>query len=613
MSKLKKNLSQFTKKIRKSFRLGSKMEIKPVKPPPVIAEQTDLDKKLVFSLAKQRFPSWQQLQYLPQYLTKKQKIIIRLLLAIIIGSLAFLTVRFYQRHVVYLPKMGGTYSEALVGQPEYINPVLSQNDVDRDISKLVYSGLFKYDENFDLVPDLADRYEISEDKKVYTVYLRSDIIWHNDNSLMADDVIYTLETIKDPDYNSPYYSSFAGVDIERVDDYTVKFTLSEPFSPFLSTLTMGILPAHIWSDMTATNFKMAEYNTKPVGSGLYQFKELTKDRSGKIKSYVIDRNENYYGTKANIDKITFKFYDDFESAITAVKGRNIDGISYIPKDLKESLDKNQDTITYPLQLPQYTAVFFNQKNALLKSKELKQALAYATDRNKIIAEALNNQGQAIHAPILEGFFGYHSGIKKYEFNPTKAAEVLDEQGWKIPEEGGLRQKDGNELKFSLTTVDQVEYLKTANILRENWEDINIGIELKIMNPARVDKEIIKNKNYETFLYGEILGFDPDPYPFWHSSQSLGSGLNLSNYYNKDVDLLLEEARQTENHDQRTQKYIDFQNIIIEEMPALFLYSPSYDYGVDKKVKGIDLTRITIPSDRFNGIEGWYIKTRLDWE
>ena len=134
-----------------------------------------------------------------------------------------------------------------------------------------------------------------------------------------------------------------------------------------------------------------------------------------------------------------------------------------------------------------------------------------------------------------------------------------------------------------------------------------------MNPARVDKEVIKNRNYEAFLYGEILGFDPDPYPFWHSSQSLGSGLNLSNYYNKDVDQLLEEARQEENHDLRTQKYIDFQDIIVEEMPALFLYSPSYDYGVDKKVKGINLIRITVPSDRFNGIEGWYIKTKLGWE
>lgn len=610
---MKTQFVQFIRRLRDALRERFGIKIKTVEPPSALAERAEWDKKLVFSLAKQRFPRWPQLQYLPRYLSRKEKIIIRLLLAIMLGSLAFLIVRFYQRHVVYLPRPGGTYSEALVGQPTYLNPLLAQNDVDRDITRLVYSGLFKYDEKFELVPDLAERYEISEDKKTYTVFLKPNTKWQNGNALLADDVTYTFETIQDAEFSSPYYTSFRGVTIERVDDRTVKFTLPEPFTPFLSSLTIGILPAHLWSDIPATNFKLAEYNNKPVGSGPYKFQELTKDRAGTIKTYVLIRNNLYYGPKPNIDKIIFKFYGDFESAVATAKNNNVDGVSYLPKDLKASLGKNEKIVVRALNLPQYAAVFFNQKNALLKNKEIKQALAYAVDKQRVLQEALKGQGNIIDAPVLEGFLGYNADVKKYEYNAQKAAEILDGLGWKVPDDGGLRQKDGNELKFSLTTVDQLEYLKTAEILQENWEALHIGIELKIMNPGRVDKEVIRPRNYEAFLYGEILGFDPDPYPFWHSSQSLSGGLNLSNYYNKDVDKLLEEARRIDSAEERAKKYIDFQNIIAEEVPALFLYSPSYDYGVSRKVKGITITRITIPSDRFNGIEGWYIKTKLGWK
>jgi peptide/nickel transport system substrate-binding protein len=250
---------------------------------------------------------------------------------------------------------------------------------------------------------------------------------------------------------------------------------------------------------------------------------------------------------------------------------------------------------------------------LLKIKEVRLALAYATDKNTILSEALKNQGVVIDGPILEGFPGYNPDIKKYGYEPALAGDILDQAGWKIPEGGTTRQKNDTELKFSLTTVDQPEYMKTAELLKNSWEAIGAVIELRIIDPTRVDKEVIKPRNYEAFLYGEIVGADPDPYPFWHSSQMLGGGLNLSNYYNKEVDKLLEEARKMKNSDERIKKYIDFQNILVEDLPAVFLYNPFYDYGVTHKVKGIGQERITIPSDRFNGIEEWYVKTKLGWK
>lgn len=598
--------------IKKPFLKLGKIKIKRIERPASLTEQTDLDKKLVFSLAKKRLPGWKQIQYLPQYLSNKEKLIIRCLLALIIISLGFLVIKFYQRHILYLPQNGGNYIEALIGQPSYINPVLAQSDIDRDLTKLIYSGLFKYNENLEIVPDLADRYEISEDKKTYTIYLKPNILWHNGNSLLADDVLYTFEIIKDAGFNSPYASSFQGVELQRIDDHTISFTLPEPFAPFLSNLTIGILPGHIWNNVGPTNFRLAEYNTKPVGSGPYKFKELTKDKEGTIKSYKIEKNLNYYNDIPYLNEIAFKFYPDFESAINAINNNNVDGVSYLPKNLKDNLT-NKKTLIHEIQLPQYTAVFFNQKNSLFKNEDVNKALSLGTDKTRILNEALQGQGIIVDAPILEGFLGYHPDIEKFNYDPVRAAAVLDEQGWVIPEDGGLRQKDGSTLQFSLTTVDQPEYLKTAEILIENWEAINVGVELKIMNASRVDKEVIKPRNYEAFLYGEILGSDPDPYAFWHSSQSLNGGLNLSSYFNKDVDKLLEEARQTDNNEERAQKYIEFQNLLIADMPAIFLYSSIYEYPVTKKMNGIDTKRISIPSDRFNGVEDWYLNTKLGWE
>ncbi len=590
------------------------LEVKPMPAESVpLALQQDLDKKLVMSLATRRWPDWQQLQYLPQYLSKREKVIIRSLVALAVVALGFLVFRFYQRHVEYVARPGGQYSEALVGQPAYINPLLAQSDVDRDLTHLIYSGLFKYDENLQVVPDLAESYEISEDKKTYTVRLRPGLKWQNGNAIMADDVVYTFETLSDSSFASPLATNFKGVTVQRIDDQTISFALKEPFAPFLSNLTIGILPAHLWSDVSPTNFRLAEYNLKPIGSGPFMFKELTKDKSGSVKSYVIERNLAYNNQQPYLDSIAFKLYPDFESAINALKNNSVTGLSYLPISDRDTLSKNKDVVIHSLRLPQYTAVFFNQKNSLLKTKEIRQALAYAVDRQRIINEAVGGEAFLANGPILEGFLGFNASAKQYSYDSAKAAGMLDAAGWKIPENGGLRQKNGAELRFSLTTVDQPEYLHAANIIQENWEAIGVGVELKILNPNRVNQEIIKPKDYEALLYGEILGADPDPYPFWHSSQAAGSGLNLSAYYNKEADKLLESARQLSDPNERAKQYVDFQNILLEDEPAIFLFSPAYDYPINKKIKGISTELITTPTGRLNAISQWYVKTKLHWK
>ncbi|MFA6391990.1 MAG: ABC transporter substrate-binding protein [Patescibacteria group bacterium] len=579
-----------------------------------------MEKKLVTSLNDKKIPTYRQFKYLPRYFTKKESTIVQIALTVFIISFLFVLVRVYQTVTHVVPQSGGKYTEALVGSPKYINPILSQtNDTDMDIARLVFSGLLKIDSDLKLVNDLAEKYEISEDQKEYTVYLRKDLKFHDGQDLNADDVLFTFESIQDTSYRSPLYLNFSGVGLQRIDDYTVKFVLQEPFTPFLSSLTFGILPEHIWAEISPESAYLAEYNLKPIGSGPFQFNNYTKDKNGNIKSYELKKFESFYDNKPYLDQITFKFYPDPISAMDAAKNKNVDGVSFVANEYKEELQKRNGNIEYhSLRLPQYAAVFFNQKNELLKTKTVREALAYAVDKQSILQNALNGEGEIINGPILPGYVGYNPEIRKYEFNLDEARRILEEDGWKYPDavDGEpaptVRVKDGAELAFAISTINSSEYLATLTIIKQAWESIGVRLEVKEYSTKDIQKRVIKPRAYEALLFGEIVGTDPDPYPFWHSSQSRDPGLNLAVFYNKDIDQLLEEARKTNDEEQRRLKYLHFQNILADEIPAIFLYNPVYTYGLDEKVKGLEGQYISVPSDRFSGILNWFIKTNRRW-
>lgn len=574
------------------------------------SKQLNFDKKLVQSLSSNRIPNWKQIKHVAKFFSSKEKIIIKILSLFIVASVVFLGINLYRNKVIYLPKSGGEYTEGLIGVPMYINPLLSQtNDIDMDISKLVFSSLLKYDKDLNLVEDLAASYQISEDQKEYTFFLRQDVKWHDREMFNADDVIFTFNKILDPEVKSPLLITFQGIILEKIDDYTVKFKLEEPFAPFLSTLTFGILPQHSWNEVASGNFNLAGLNLKPNGTGPFEFKSLVKDKNGNIKSYTLNQNPDFYANKPYLDTIIFKFYPDFQSAVEALKNKNILGISYLPKNLKQEI---QDTKPYhfiSLNLPQYSALFINQKgNKILLDNNIRQAMAYAIDRQKIVAEVLNNEGKIIDSPILEGFIGHNPDVKQYNYNLQKAEEILNSTDWK-KEDDGFRKKDDQVLEITLTTVNKQENQQTAEIIKQNFETIGIKLNIKLVDALVFQSEVIKPRNYQLLLYSEIIGSDPDPFPFWHSSQMEDPGLSLSIFTNKKIDSLLEEARSTADINERAGKYKEFQNLLAQDLVAVFLYNPTYTYVITNKVQGFDLERITNPSDRFINIDEWYIKTK----
>lgn len=611
------------------------------------AQKNNFDKKLVFSLNQSKIPNWSQLKYVSQFLNKREKNIINIGILVILVSLAFLGTRLYIYHIKPVPAFGGIYTENLTGKPQFINPLYSSiNTADSDIASLIYSGLLKKDANSQLVPDLAENFKISKDELVYTFNLKKDVRWHDGEHFNSDDVIFTYQAIGNNEYKSPLKISFDGVRIQKIDEYSVEFSLNEPYAAFLELLTTGIMPAHLWQQIPPNAAHLADSNLKPIGTGPYKFKSLTKDKkTGVIHAYTLEANKNYHNDQPHISEIIFRFSPNFLEGIKALNEGRVEGLDYLPKEYKKDIVSVNSYQFHYLEQPQLTALFFNlAREGVLSKKEIRQALAYALNKEQLIAEDERNFIQIINNSILPIFSDYQNNeIETYSYNPEKAKELLDKEGWKTvevvpapaaaeadqtsednetapaaevaqaPEQeiipGTWRKKGNDLLKIIITTVDQADSLAVAEKIKTAWEVINVQVEVNMVNAEDIQNQTIKSRDYDILLFGIILGADPDQYAFWHSSQIGANGLNLSNYNNKKIDELLEDGRVTSNLELRYEKYNEFQKIISQDVPAIFLLSQKYPYLQTSRVKGFGIQSIIVPADRFNDVTNWYIKTK----
>ncbi|MBI5222445.1 MAG: hypothetical protein HY980_03030 [Candidatus Magasanikbacteria bacterium] len=590
-------------------------------------------------------------------------------------SLGWLGWRFASEHRVQAPVKGGRYVEAVVGSPKFVNPIFaSTNDVDMDIAHLVFSGLMRYDAKHRLVPDLAVNYDLSTDKKIYTFELRHDIVWHDGEPFTARDVRFTIEAIQNAAVNSPLFVSFQGIQVSVVDDYVVRFVLPEPFNQFLSVMTAGILPEHVWFDVPPEQMRFSNLNLQSIGTGPFMFKKLAKDDTGYIYSYELERFDRYFRQPPFLDEFVFQFYPEYEGsagALEVFRGQKVDGLNFVPHALRDKVMRKHVVLHTP-QLPQYTALFFNQDNQpILKDKNARLALAKAVDKEKILQQALKGEGSVIGGPILPGFIGYDADAGEVAHSMEEAGKLLDEKWarvsfedyrqkrkdelWKIwedsqkaasstpdetttstpdetakqkaetdinsqldnelstPQTFYRKDKDGKILELNLVTVKNEEYRKAAEIIAGLWQEVGVKVNMKFYEAKEFSREVLKPRNYDILLYGEIIGDDPDPFPFWHSSQVDYPGLNLSRYVDRNADALIEKARATANEDERAGLYKKFQELLAAELPAVFLYMPTYTYATTDRVNGLGVERISRPADRFADVTGWYVKTSGRWQ
>lgn len=606
--------------------------------------KVNADKNLVYSLASSKIPRREQLKHLFKFLDPREKIIFKIAILILLASLSYLTIGFYNQNLVTLPKSGGVYREGSASYPQSINPLYaSARDIDLDLTRLIYSSLFNYDETGSLQADLVESWQVSADGKEYSFKLKENVKWHNGNILKTEDVVFTFNLIKNPEFRSPLRTSLSGINIEKIDDFNFRLILAESYADLLHLLTFGIMPKFAWENVIPEAAIISELNLKPIGSGPYQFDSLIKSKGGELKEYHLVVNSDYYGLKPYISKVVFKFFPDYNQVLRALNSNEIEGASYLPEDLLSDVLARHSLNFHYLQLPQINSIFFNQsKKDFLKDIKIRQALNYTIDKGELFNEVLSLGETRVDGPILAPDFAKDFGQEVYNLDLDKARELLKEAGFKnivsaevdfaaeeLNAELEAIKKYAQEKNLDKTgswwlsednQILQFRFLVSSNakselvsLLQSNWEAVGIRIIVEQVSNEDLLTKLADN-DFELLFYGQAVDMDPDIAAFWHSSQIGDGSFNITSYKNAEVDTLLIEARQVTNFDERFQKYNKVQEIITNDLPAIFLYSPSYIYVQDKKVRGFSASLISTPSDRFAGVNNWYLRTkkRFSW-
>jgi peptide/nickel transport system substrate-binding protein len=538
-----------------------------------------------------------------QSLSKTERQILIGALFIFFTSFIFWELIDFYKNTELKPAEGGTYTEGLMDQPIAVNPLISVNEADRDIAELVLADLL----------ELAESYQLSDDQKTWNINLKSDLKWSDGEPLTADDVIFTLETIQDPETRSPLYQTWQGVMAERISEKQMRFLLKNPHAFFLDNLkTFKVAPRHIFENIPSANIPLSQYNLEPVGSGPYRFVKYKKRKDGFITDYYLERNPYYAQNRPWIEKFNFKFFSDKQGLLDAFNKKEIDGLSGLSyNDLQELKISHR---VFKINILSYYSVFFNPAiNQTLKDKEVRRAMTLATDKKRIADAVFGGQAMIVSGPILPMIAGYDYSIyKDEEFSQEKAVEILEKNNWKINEDG-VRSKSigGKKIKLEFEiVVPQVEFLiKTAEIIKENWQKIGIKLNPLILQPSEITKDIIKTRNYQMILFGAILKNNPDIFSFWHSSERFYPGGNLAIFSNKTADELLESVKTALDEKTRQEYLTKIQTLIYDEKPAIFLFSPSYFYVAPQNLGGFNEKVLVSRANRFDNADQWYLKTK----
>ncbi len=511
-------------------------------------------------------------------------------------------INLYQMHYGQRPLAGGIYSEGLVGTFKNINPVLPDGSAGADVSRLIFSGLTKVNNEGEIQADLAKRWTISPDGKTYTFYLRNDVKWHDNVPFTAHDVVFTLVAIQNPDSRSPLSGSWQGVKAEAKDDHTVVYTLPKAFTPFIQLTNVGILPRHLLESVEPSSLRVANFNQKPVGVGPFKLEEFDTVE-GRVQ---LTANENYYDGKPLLDKVVFKAYETSAAAIDAYSRRQVMGVSRLQPGQVDKADDLGDMKIYELTAPDEVGVFFKTTSGPLSGRVVRTALAQATNRKEIVKQNLGGHAMELGSPLMPGRLG--AGAQQPKYNLDAANKALDNDGWQRGQ-GGVRVKNGAPLQIKLVTQSNSQYSKVAESIKEQWEKVGARVQITEVDAATLQQSYIRPRKYDALLYGINVGLDSDVYSYWHSAQAADPGLNLSAYASTAADKALEGGRTLQDKPTRAAKYKSFVSAWVADNPAVMLYSPTYIYGVSKGVKGITMHKLGEPTDRFYNIESWAVRSK----
>lgn len=507
-----------------------------------------------------------------------------------------------------LPALGSSYTEAVPGTWQRVNPFFSANNpVDQDLVALVFNGLVRTGEGGMMEPDLAEGLPtISTDGRTYTFTLREGLRWHDGEPVTAEDVVFTIERVRAVDFAGDTELALAWNDIdavELVDERRVSITLPQRSSPFLArTATLPILPMHLLDGLSSDEMLQAAFNSSPVGTGPYRLVSLTGERA------ELRAHDAYHLGQPNIDRLTLRFYSNFSSAVRALETGAVDGLFAAdpPADAAPVLEVDGVVMVQPTRFSNTVLYLNNAQAALFQDPRVRQAISLAIDRGAIATAAFGGYFEPSASPIAPGSWAYAGDYDSTEVAIEEAEALLEDAGWVRHPTTGIRTSSGQEFRITIRTDDDPERLAVAQAVTAQLDRIGIKTTVASTTFAVLRRDFLQTRSYQAALIDWDQGPDPDPYFGWHSSQLGAAGLNIANYTDISSDFLIERGRESTDIGIRTEMYRQFQEIWSGTAPSVILGYPTYLYAFAAGVEPDLFQNLAAPSKRFANIHRWRV-------
>ncbi|HEX9153748.1 MAG TPA: peptide ABC transporter substrate-binding protein [Candidatus Saccharimonadales bacterium] len=534
-----------------------------------------------------------------------------ILLLVLLGSCVIAQIAglrgYYQ---VPSPIAGGTYTEGVLGAYTNANPLYATAPADVSVSKLLFASLLTYDENNNLVGDLASDWSVDDRGNVYTVHLKPNLKWHDGEPLTADDVLFTYQVIQNPDAQSPLNPSWQGIKVGKLDALTVTFTLPNQLSSFPYSLTNGIVPMHILGKEDMGSLRTLSFNTtQPVGAGPFMFSALevtgseVNDREERI---ALDSFPQYHAGKPKLDRFVVHAFRSEQRLVESFEAKDINAIAGLTK-MPDELEDDKSVRAYNLHLTAAVMTFFKMSEGVLSDKSVRQALVRATDTGAIIKN-LQYATLPVREPLLQNQLGYNPAYAQASYNVAESEALLDGAGWKMGKDR-LRHKGDQTLRFALTVQEDSEYADVARMLKQQWRIVGVKVDIVEQNTADFQTALASH-SYEALLYGISIGKDPDVVVYWDSKFAdvrAENRLNFSEYKSEVADAALQAGRTRSNPALRVIKYQPFLQAWRDDAPAIGLYEPRFLYITRGPVHGLSEHDINAGVERFSNVSNWMIR------
>lgn len=519
------------------------------------------------------------------------------------------------KFLITIPTYGGTWNEGVIGIPRYVNPVLANSEADKDLTSLVYSGILKKDKNGNFINDLASNVEESDDNLSFTVTLNNKAEFQDGKKVTADDIIFTISKIKDKDINSPLAINFEGIDVEKVDESTVIFRLKKPYVYFRENLTFGILPKHIWSTLSNEEFSLSLYNTNPIGSGPYKIKKVKKDANNLPTKYELIENRDYIFGRPYINSINIFVYKNNDDLVYALNSKDINATNYLDQSYFSKIE-NKEVVSS--NLSDLFSISFNpSKNASLINANTRLALSLLIDKQEIVNDVFSG-----YARKTDSLFPNDTSTSTFSIsNIDKATKLLTKTVTTVTTIGKRKVTQtqtvnlNQNLEINLTTADIDDLKKVAEKIKEDWAQLGINVNIKVYTLSDIG-DIIKKRDFEALLFGSIINHDTDLYAYWHSSQRIYPGLNITGYTSKNLDKNLETIKNSIDEDDRAKALNNINQELNSESPAIPIYSNNSNYLIinnSENIKKYIPTTMKESSERFVDVKDWYIYKERVWK